>query len=338
MIITKITLSHHRIPLKHPFITALRRVDTVEFLRVHIETDSDIIGIGEAPPTKAITGETLASIREDITQIIRPKLLGLSIEKAFQALLTCKPNSASAAIDIALHTIKAQEQGLDLKTYLGAKVSYLKTAITISLDTPEIMALRAQEAVKAGLSILKIKVGAKDGRDSERIHAICQCVPDANILIDANQAWSYDEALRIIKEISHLNITLIEQPLAADDLEGMIKLTCKSSIAILADESAFTLDDVKKVIAKNAAHMINIKLMKCGGITRAIEIINYCEKKSTTCMMGSMLEGPNSIIAAAALAMAYPETIRYIDLDSPLLYEDIKDGLPLHFNANELSL
>ncbi|MEA3523888.1 MAG: dipeptide epimerase [Campylobacterota bacterium] len=336
MIITKITLSHHKIPLKHPFITALRRVDTVEFLRVHIETDSTIVGIGEAPPTHAVTGETLESITQDITQVITPKLLGLSIEDAFVTLLTCKQNSASAAIDIALHNMMAQKQGVSLKSHLGAKVSHLKTAITISLDTPEIMATRAQEAFQEGLDILKIKVGAKDTKDSERIHTICRRVPKAKILIDANQAWSFEEALSIIKEISHLNISLIEQPLIADDLEGMSQLTSQSSIAILADESAFNLNEVKKVIAHKSAHMINIKLMKCGGISPAIEIIKYCEKNAITCMMGSMLEGPHSIIAAASLAMAYPETIKYIDLDSPLLYKAIASNLA--FSANELSL
>jgi len=333
MIITKITLSHHKIPLKHPFVTALRRVETVEFLRVHIYTDSGEIGIGEAPPTKAITGETIESIKQAIEQEITPKLLSLTIQEAIELIYTCKEKytSALAAIDIALYDL--------LPSRKKQKTSSLKTAITISLDTPEIMAIRSQEAIKAGLDILKVKVGAKDSQDIARIKAVCEVIDnDATILLDANQAWNRDEALDIIKEIQELNITLIEQPLIANDLEGMAMLTCKSEIPILADESAFNLDEVIKVLKMKAANMINIKLMKCGGISKAREIIEYCESKNIICMMGSMLEGPNSIKAAAVLAMAYPQTVKYIDLDSPLLYKDIIQGKPLHFKKNELSL
>lgn len=335
MIIKTITLSQHNIPLKHPFITALRRVDAVAFLRVKVETDCGKIGIGEAPPTKAITGDTLESISEAIATL-KPKLIDVSVQQALHEVLTCKANnSAKAALDIALHNLIADN---DLKKSLGAQVSTLKTAITISLDTPQQMAERAKEALERGLDILKVKVGGDDGRDIERIEAVCAVARDAKILLDANQAWSIEEAHSIIEKISPLNIELIEQPLIAGDLKGMAELTCKSTIPILADESAFDLEDVKKVLAHKAAHMINIKLMKCGGITPAIAIIKHCQKHGITCMMGSMLEGPNSIIAAAALAMAYPDTIQYIDLDSPLLYTDVTLAKPLTFHHNTLSL
>ncbi len=332
MIIEKVTLSHHKIPLKHPFITALRRVEAVEFLRVHIHTDSGEIGIGEAPPTKAITGETVKSIRQAIEQNITPKLLGLTIAEAKEIIFTCKENFTSAlgAIDIALHDL--------LPDTIQLKVSTLKTAITISLDSPQMMAIRAQEALKAGLDILKVKVGGKDSKDFERIKAVCKVAKNATILLDANQAWSSEEALNIIGKIETFNIALIEQALIANDLEGMAMLTCKSTIPILADESAFNLDEVKKVLKMQAADMINIKLMKCGGISKAREIIEYCETQNIICMMGSMLEGPYSIKAAALLAMEYPQTVKYIDLDSPLLYKDITQGRPLHFKKNELSL
>ena len=335
MIIKNITLSHHEIALKHPFITALRRVDGVEFLRVTIESTCGKTGIGEAPPTRAITGDTVESISKAI-ETVKAKLLGVSAQDALHKVLTCKANnSAKAALDIALHNLIADN---DLKKSLGAKEATLKTAITISLDTPEQMAKRSEEALERGLNILKVKIGGGDGRDIERIEAVCTVAKDATILLDANQAYALEEAEHLIEQISHLNIELIEQPLKADDLQGMAQLTCKSATPILADESAFDLEGVNKVLAHKAAHMINIKLMKCGGITPAIEIIKQCQKLGITCMMGSMLEGPNSIIAAAALAMAYPETIRYIDLDSPLLYKDVTLAKPLVFHHNELSL
>ena len=99
----------------------------------------------------------------------------------------------------------------------------------------------------------------------------------------------------------------------------------------------FTLEDAKKVIESNAADMINIKLMKCGGLTKAVEILEYAKSENIKCMLGSMLEGPYSINAALHLAMAYPQTIKYIDLDSPLLYKDLSDELEFSFFENEIS-
>ena len=84
--------------------------------------------------------------------------------------------------------------------------------------------------------------------------------------------------------------------------------------------------------------MINIKLMKCGGISKAIKIIELCEANSIKCMMGSMLEGPTSIAAAAHLATAYPETITLLDLDSPLLYQTLPENSPVTFTKNDLML
>ncbi len=343
MRIVDIKIIHESIPLKTPFITALRRVDAVEFVRVKLITDNQLIGIGEAPPTKAITGEDLESISTTIDRIIAPKLLHHNFQSMaeIQELLhaSCDGNhSAKAAIDMALYDLFSQESNQPLYSYLGGKEQSLTTDVTISLNRPDKMAKDAQTAIKNGFYILKVKVGAKDGLDIDRIKAVRQTVPDAKLLIDANQAWSEAESLSIIHEISDLNISLIEQPLPAEQLKGMQHITAESKIPILADESVFDLADAKEVIKTQAAHMINIKLMKCGGIYRAIKIIKLCEKNNIKCMLGSMLEGPTSITAAAHLAMAYPETIIYLDLDSPLLYKDLPSDSPITFQGNQLTL
>ena len=338
MIITKIEISEHKIALKHPFVTALRRVESVEFVRVEIYTDTGLKGTGEAPPTKAITGEDKSSIIKAIKENITPKILHVSPQEALKRVLTCKAsqNSANAAVDIALHDILSQKS--TISNYYKTKTDSLKTAITISLNTPEMMQKHTLEALRNSFDILKIKVGSDINQDIRRIKAVCEVAADATIMIDANQAWSLEESLEILKEISHLNIELIEQPLKASQLQEMAQLVSKSHIPILADESAFNLTQVKKVIELKAADMINIKLMKCGGITAATQIIRYCQSQGIYCMMGSMLEGPASIKAAVALAMAYPQSVRYIDLDSPLLYRDTQMAKPLKFYHNEISL
>ncbi|MGB5965490.1 MAG: enolase C-terminal domain-like protein [Sulfurimonadaceae bacterium] len=342
MIITGITIEIEKIPLRTPFITALRRVDDVENIRICIHTDTPNIGYGAAPATKAITGEDLQSISKTIKKVITPKLVGETFElsKVLEILHTsCKGNSsAKAAVDMALYDLAALSNNSSLVAFLGANPKPLQTAVTISLKTPEEMAEDAISAFGRGFEILKIKVGGKDDLDLKRIIAIREAVPNALLLIDANQAWSVEESLEIIQAITPLNIELIEQPVLGSDIQGLKTITQQSSIPILADEAVFTLDDAKKVIKERAADLINIKLMKCGGISKAIEIIEYCQIKGVKCMMGSMLEGPTSIALTTQLVMAYSDAFSHIDLDSPLLYKKIPTGTGLTFFNNTIAL
>ncbi len=342
MIITGITLEVEKIPLRTPFITALRRVDNVENIRICIHTDTPNIGYGAAPATKAITGEDLKTISKTIKTVITPKLVGetFDLPKVLAILHTCcKGNSsAKAAVDMALYDLAALSEDKTLVEYLGSSAKPLQTAVTISLKTPEVMAEDAVSAFGRGLTILKVKVGGKDGLDVERIVAIREAVPEARLLIDANQAWDVEESLEIIKEITPLNIELIEQPVLGSDIQGLKNISQQSGIPILADEAVFTLEDTKQVITEKAADLINIKLMKCGGISKAIEIIKYCQKKDVKCMMGSMLEGPTSITLTAQLVMAYSDAFSHIDLDSPLLYKKIPTGGGLQFFNNTIEL
>lgn len=108
-------------------------------------------------------------------------------------------------------------------------------------------------------------------------------------------------------------------------------------LPIMADEAVFTLEDARKVIEGGFADMINIKLMKCGGITKAIEILEFAKEKKVACMLGSMLEGPYSINAALYLAFAYRDVVQYVDLDSPLLYETLPKLLDFSYDAARIT-
>jgi len=342
MIITHISLKQENITLRTPFVTALRRVEYIENIVVTLHTDTPFIAQGAAPATKAITGEDLETISQTIRNVIAPALIHQSFELDTLVQLTqesCQGNSsAKAAIEMALYDLAAKVKHQSLVSFLGGEASELKTAVTVSLNDSDTMAEDAKKAYDRGFDILKIKVGGGDTKDIERIVAIREAVPKAELLIDANQAWSVDESLQIIHAIEHLDIALIEQPVNGKDIEGLKTVTQHSAIPILADEAVFTLYDAKKVIEQEAANMINIKLMKCGGISKAIEIITYAQRNGVKCMMGSMLEGPVSIKAAAQLVMAYPDAFSYIDLDSPLLYNKLPTGSGLKFFNNTMRL
>jgi len=342
MKITTISFKIEKIPLKTPFITALRRVEHVENLRICIHTDTPNIGFGAAPATKAITGEDLNSIQTNIKDVISPLLVNESFDltRLLEILHNSSKgnNSAKAAVDMALYDLAAMQKDQNLLTFLGGTPTPLKTALTISLNPVDKMVEEAILAYGRGYNILKVKVGKDDGEDLARIQAIREALPEAKLLIDANQAWSVKRSLEIIKALAPLNIELIEQPVSGDDIDGLRTITTQSPIPILADEAVFSLDDAKKVISQKAAHLINIKLMKCGGISKAIEIIEYCQSKNIKCMMGSMLEGPTSITLTTQLVMRYKDVFSYIDLDSPLLYKKTPTGSKLKFFNNIIEL
>jgi L-alanine-DL-glutamate epimerase-like enolase superfamily enzyme len=310
-----------QIALKTPFVTALRRVENVEFVRVSIECSNGLVALGEAPATKAITGEDLKSISISIAQI-KAQLLGTNPKEALVILHKSSiGSSAKAALDMAFVSLLAQDANKEMYQYLGAKeFLQIQTDITISLNSQEEMLHDAREALKSGLDILKVKLGSDIQHAIAITQLLSQELPQAKLLIDANQAWSMEQSLQYVKAVENLNIELIEQPVNASELDQLKRITQNSKIAILADESAFTLEDVKHIVQNNIADMINIKLMKCGGVTKAVEILEYAREKNIVCMLGSMLEGPVSIDVAKQLAMAYSDVIKYVDLDSPLLY------------------
>jgi len=329
-----------QIKLKTPFITALRRVEDVEFVRLHVKCDDGSFAIGEAPATKVITGEGIDDILVSVDEV-KNSLIGKTPVEALDVLHVNSEirSSAKAALDMSLVTLLAKSENQELYIYLGAKNSAtLQTDVTISLNTPQIMLEDAKEAVDNNMSILKLKFGRDISDAIEVIKKVSYELPEAKLLVDANQAWSVDESLSFIDGVEGCDIELIEQPVVAKDLSGLKKITDMSTTPILADEAVFTLYDAKKVIETKSANMINIKLMKCGGITKAVEILDFAREKNVTCMLGSMLEGPYSINAALHLAMAYRDVIKYIDLDSPLLYKEPSDELEFEFNGSEISL
>lgn len=339
MRIVEISTEVKHIELKTPFKTALRTATHVEFVRVYVTSDSGLVGIGEAPATKAITGEDIDDILSSINSV-KECFMGMSPKEALVKLHTTKiGSSAKATLDMAFVHLLSQEAKKPLYGYFGATdLTPLKTDVTISLNEAAMMLSDAKKAYDNAMTILKVKVGKDIEHAMEVVKQISKELPQSEILVDANQAWSLEDSLLFIQNMEDVKIELIEQPVIASDLSGLKTITDISHIPILADEAAFGLKDVKAVVESQSANMINIKFMKCGGVTKAIEILEYAREKKVTCMLGSMLEGPYSINMALHLAMAYRDVIKYIDLDSPLLYKEPSDELDFTFSGCEILL
>lgn len=334
MKITDIVLGHLSVPLKRPFKTALRTVERIEDVVVKITTDTGHIGYGEAPPTGVITGDTTGAIIGAIENHIKQHLIGLDIENFEQVMLKLERSvilntSAKAAVDIALYDLFGQMLNVPVYKLLGGYRAELVTDITISVNEPEEMAADSRNAVKLGYTTLKIKVGLNAEKDIERMRAIREAVGyDVKLRIDANQGWKPKEAVRMLNEMeaAGLQIEFVEQPVHALDVEGLKFVTDHVTIPVMADESVFSPIDALQIMQRRAADLVNIKLMKCGGIHRALKICAMAEIYGIECMIGCMLEAKISVTAAVHLACA-KQVITKIDLDGPVLCrEDPIDG------------
>ena len=336
MKITQIRLGKLSVPLRTPFKTALRTVDRVEDIVVELHTDTGAVGYGEAPPTGPITGDTTGGIVGGILELIAPALLGQEVDdfETVTALVQkagVHNTSAKAAVDMALWDLYGQLHQIPVHKLLGGARRTLVTDLTISVNPPEQMARDAREAVARGYDCLKVKVGADPTLDTARLAAVRKAVGrDVCIRIDANQAWTPRQAVRILNEMQDkgLELELVEQPVPAGDLEGLAYVTRHSWVPVMADESVFSPADALRIFQSRAADYINIKLMKAGGIYQATKINQICEAAGVPCMVGCMIEAPGSIAAAVAFANAHAN-VRFIDLDSIYMIDENVDLGPV---------
>lgn len=326
MKIKKIELSEIKIPLVTPFKTALRTVDCVNDILVKITADDGQVGFGEAPPTAVITGDTKGSIWCAVEEFIAPSIVGMEIEDLdgiMKKMHGCilKNTSAKAAVDMAVYDLYAKSCKKPLYQVLGGRKREIETDLTISVNEIDEMVADSIRAVEQGFQILKIKVGKESQKDVDRIRAIRDAVgTDICLRIDANQGWSPKEAVRMIRKLEDLGIEmdLVEQPVHAHDFEGMKFVTSQVATPILADESVFSPEDAIRLIQNRAADLINIKLMKTGGIYEALKICAIAESYGVECMIGCMLESKIAVSAAAHLAGGR-NIITRADLDGPSL-------------------
>lgn len=345
MKITDIRLGMISVPLRVPFKTALRSVSSVEDVVVEIHTDTGAVGYGEAPPTGVITGDTTGSIIGAIRDHIAKTLIGRNVddfEDLMIALNGCvvKNTSAKAAVDMALWDLYGQLYKIPVYKMMGGARKSIHTDITISVNDPEIMAKDAISAIERGYDCLKVKVGKESEKDIARLSAIRQAVPRETLVrIDANQGWSPKEAVRILNGMQEkgLDIEFVEQPVKAHDFDGMKFVTEHSYVPVLADESVFSPEDALRIMQMRAADMVNIKLMKCGGLHQALKIASAAEVYGVECMIGCMLEAKISVNAAVHLACA-KQIISKIDLDGPVLCSEDPIIGGAVFNEKEITV
>lgn len=323
------TIAVQSTPLIKPFKTALRTATQIESIVVKITLDNGMEGYGAAVPTEAITGETKQGIIGILENVLIPKIIGREIEEINKndkdIQTSCIGNtSAKAALEMAMYDALCKLLNIPLYQLFGGKMNHHVNDMTISVNNIEEMVNDAKKVTEEGFSILKIKVGKEAEKDIERIERIYdEAGPNISLRIDANQGWTAKDAVKIIQSLEqlHLPIEFIEQPVSKHDIKGLQFIRERVNVPIMADESVFSARDALELIRHHAVDLINIKLMKTGGLREAYKIASLAEAAGIECMIGSMMEPTLSVLAAAHLAMAHPN-ITKVDLDAPLWIND----------------
>jgi len=318
--------------LKQPYTIAYETVEKTTNVFLRIEADKGFIGYGCAAPDEVITGESPQSVLDAMNNVVREAITGSDplrpamLLERLAPLLTSQ-SSALAAVDMALHDILGKASGLPLWRLLGGFRDRIKTSYTIGI-LPDVETVEAaKRSVGLGFKCLKLKGGIDVESDISRVLKVREAVgKDIELRFDANQGFSVDQALMFFEKTRSAHLELIEQPTPKGQPDMLGRVTGSVQIPIMADESLMTLRDAFRLARRDLVDMVNVKLMKVGGIDIALQVNSVARSAGLEVMVGCMDEAALSIAAGLHFALARPN-VAYADLDGHFdLLDDPTDG------------
>lgn len=326
--------------LSQPYTIAYETIDSTTNIFIRIETNEGIIGYGCAAPDKAITGETPESVLYMINKTAIPALKGADplrislIMERMKSVVRENP-SILAAIDMALYDILGKVSGLPLWKLLGGFRDRIKTSITVGILPLDDTVKRAKEFISQGFKCLKLKGGIDLESDIERVLKVREAIgKHIELRFDANQGYTVQQSLKFVEQTHKANLELIEQPTPKGQPDLLGRVTSKVSLPVMADESLITLRDAFRLARKELVDMVNIKLMKVGGISEALHINSVAKAANLEAMVGCIDESALAISAGLHFALAHPNVI-YADLDGHLdLIDDPAAGTVILRNGS----
>ena len=331
----RIEIYRVEIPRKGVFRIATGSSSSVRNIVLRLKSGG-VEGWGAGAPT-IVTGENLEGIGDALLRV-KNALEGRSFDAPEDAIeegerIIGEHPSALAALDIALYDLFSRKMELPLYRYLSETYDAkprerVMTDITLGIESLERTVEEAVDYIKEGFRALKVKIGLDFEGDMERIKAVRDAVGhDIYLWADANQGYTVDEGIKASEILDEQGYEFFEQPVRWDDYDGLKNVKERSKIPVFADESAKTIEMVKKIAENHIADGINIKLMKFGGIKRAVKVREMAKKHGLSLMVGCMGETSLTVTAGLHLAMAFPE-IEYTDLDSQfMLRYDLAEGM-----------
>ncbi len=313
----------HEMKLREPYSIAYETISACSNLFLVAETDAGLRGFGCAAPDAEVTGETAESVMEIYNFHIEPALRGADpfrnarILEDLRASILHHP-SALAMTDMLLYDLVAKSAGVPLYKFLGGYRTSIPTSITISIMSLEDTLLKADDYRKNGFFIFKIKGGLDVEEDIEKILRLREMLGnDIEIRFDANQGYTLEDAIQFVEQTRSAGVELIEQPTPRDMIELLGQVVKNVHIPVMADESLMTVSDALSLTRNELTDLINIKLMKVGGINEAIRINSIARAAGVEAMVGCMDESALAIAAGLHFALARPN-IAYADLDGHL--------------------
>jgi L-alanine-DL-glutamate epimerase-like enolase superfamily enzyme len=325
--IADVTAEALDIELNEPFGIATGTQYVAHNVLLTLTLSDGTIGIGEAAPFTAVSGETQNSVLLALSAA-RPALTGLNAcrfrdagARAHESLFEMP--SALAAFESALVDAYCRISGVSLWSFFGAAESSLLSDITITTGSPEQARTAAERAVLRGFRTLKVKVGGVAfDHDRARLSAIAQAAPHAELVLDANASLSAEAALELLAALgpARARVALFEQPCKKLDWDGLRVVRERSGTRVAADESACSARDVLELARSRAVDVINVKTMKCG-VLEAMSMISVARAAGLGLMIGGMVESKLSMTVSACLA-AGMGGFEFVDLDTPWFMND----------------
>jgi muconate cycloisomerase len=333
------------IPFRKPFEVWRGVAKTKNHVIVEVETDDGITGIGEASPFLYYAPETQEDVIATLIYYMPELIVG---RDPFELEALCEVlhqtidghHFSKAAVEMALWDIIGKKLGVPVYQLLGGKCRHTVPVVAILMgNVPDDLAREAQEWVDKGFSKLKVKIGYGPAKDVAKVRAVRQAVgDDISIRVDAEEAYDLKGALTVAGRLQEFDIELLSQPISRYNYHDMAILRQSIDIPLLVDESIVTPEDVMLAVRLGTGDLVNIKVVKSGGIVNAKRMAAVAKAASKDCLVGSMLEmGPGTLFAAH-FAVSTSNVAYANEIVGPLMLEDDILKQPLDFQNGELTL
>jgi L-alanine-DL-glutamate epimerase-like enolase superfamily enzyme len=321
MKIEKIEAIPFSIPYSKPMKYGLRGyLESADHVLIRVTTEDGITGLGEAMPRPIIYGESQTSIVWAVESWIAPRLKGLplfGVEKIWDEMEPLRGNNtAKGAVDIAIHDALGKSLGIPIYKLLGGWTDKIPVAWIVGQLGTEEMIEECLQARREGIKSYKVKVGIDSKKDIEVIRLLREKLgDDAVIYVDANQAFSYHQASKVLPVMESYGIALVEEPIPIWDREGRVKLSRQITIPLMGDESVISPLDAKNQIDIGAITVISIKTPRTG-YYQSRKIIHLAELAGFSCIIGTQVETDVGVLASAHFGaafkiFAYPAELTY---------------------------
>jgi L-alanine-DL-glutamate epimerase-like enolase superfamily enzyme len=315
------------------------RVSDADNVLVRVHTDAGLVGQAEAQPRPYTYGETQASIVQAVSGPLNEALAGvdpLRLELVAERCAGVARNYvARGAVDLAVWDLVGQILGQPCHTLLGGFADDVGAAHMVSFADPAAMADEAVEVhQRLGVRTFKVKVGREPELDVEAVRAIRDALPDADLYVDANRGWSYDDAVRAGDALAELGVRAIEEPISIDDRTGRLRLADRWVVPLGGDESCISLAHVDRALEEGAVRVVSVKTARTG-FTESRRILDLCLARNVETVVGSQYEGAIGAMATIAFAAAFAATAgrpaeitNFLDLDNDLVVTppEVRDG------------